>query len=359
MSDASPKFSKKEVERAGKLLASFDGARDDPALSQAFEVLAYWKSAFQDPIDEMNSLLRGLLPKYPSTNVASRIKRNEAIVNKLHRTGKTYSLRTMDDIAGCRVTVPDMLELRAIACDIYEAVGSSSSIKLVGKSAARNYIDNPKADGYRSLHIITLHDSPSYGYQGLHCETQVRTKLQHAWATSLETYGAIARTSLKSGEGTFQERRLFSCVSELFALAEGTTHVPGVPHDKDALTEEIRLLEGKVNAFARLRASTESVSFVSESGDFEDDALCLLDIDYAQQATNIYVFPPDCVMVAQQRYAHLEGEKDSEGADTLRDVLLVRVSSFRSLTEAYPNYSTDIAQVFSSLEDMVGNFWSM
>lgn len=359
MSGVVPKFSKKEVERAGKRLASFDGARDDSTMFQAFEVLEYWKSAFQGPIDEMNGVLKGLLPRYPSANMASRIKRNEAIVNKLRRTGKTYSLRTMDDIAGCRVTVSDMSELRAIACDIHEAVESNLAIGLLGKSTARNYIDNPKPDGYRSLHIITLHDSPHYGYKGLHCETQVRTKLQHAWATSLETYGAIARKSLKSGEGSLRERRLFACVSELFALVEGTADVPGVPNDKDALAVEIRALEDRVSAFARLRASVESVSFVSESGDFEDDALCLLDIDYAQQTTNIYVFPPECGALAQRRYASLEQEKDSEGVDSLRDVLLVRVSSFRNLTEAYPNYSTDIAHVFASLEEMIGDFWSM
>lgn len=87
-------YSKKEVERAGKLLALPISRTDDEERVQALEVLEYWKSAFQDPLDEMNQLLRDLCAQHPNAIVVSRIKRNDAILNKLRRGGN-YSLRTM------------------------------------------------------------------------------------------------------------------------------------------------------------------------------------------------------------------------------------------------------------------------
>lgn len=274
------------------------------------------------------------------------------------RRGGNYSLRTMDDIAGCRVIVPQLHELWDVVGDIRDATESAPCIELSRKTSARNYIEHPKSDGYRSVHIITQHQSCRFDYKGLHCETQVRTKLQHAWSTALETYDMISRKSLKTGGGSQEERRLFACVSELFALTEGAPDVPEVPRDRYSLVKELRSLESRLSVFARLKASMGSVSFVSGSEDIEDDAMCLLDIDYAQQATNIYVFPPDQALRAQREYAKREGEKARADADPLRDVLLVRVSSFRNLADGYPNYSTDIAYVFEVLETLVGDFWS-
>lgn len=342
-----PKFSKGEVERSGKILAS---PNSDPAdYARAIDVLEYWKAAFQEPLDEMIAHLRHAIVQDPEAVVVGRIKRNPAIIAKLRRNDNNFSLRTMDDIAGCRVVVPSIDVLREVHARIEEL-----PVLTAGKSGARDYVRRPKADGYRSVHFITLHDAPSYGYTKLHCETQLRTNLQHAWSTALETYDIIARSQLKVGKGSPEDRRLFACISGLFALIEDCERVPGVPENREDLIEEIRALERKRNVIARLRAASGSVSIITNHDDVEGDSLCLLDIDYADQSTRIYVFPPDRHENAQKLYAEQESKRAGEDQSvSLRDVLLVRVSSMRSLADAYPNYSTDIDHFLSVYDSAV------
>lgn len=71
----------------------------------------------------------------------------------------------------------------------------------------KDYIAYPKRNGYRSTHVISRHDAPEAGLSNLFCETQVRTRLQHAWATALETYDVISRSALKFGGGSEDELR--------------------------------------------------------------------------------------------------------------------------------------------------------
>lgn len=332
-----PKYTKGAVERAGKILARDDVS--DSERESALDILEYWKASFQEPLDEMITFLRGLTASIEDAVVIGRIKRNPAIIDKLRRNGNTFSLRTMDDIAGCRVILPST----DVLYEICRAIESSSLITS-GKSQARDYVASPKEDGYRSVHFVTFHNAPSYGYKRLHCETQVRTKLQHAWSTALETYDTVNRSSLKVGGGNPKERRLFACISGLFAQIESCARVPFVPENRKDLVSEIEELEKRCGVVARLRAASESVSILSKIEGINEDALCLLDIDYADQSTRIFAFPPEQHEAAQSEYAKRERERVAElDSAPLRDVLLVRVSSARALTDAYPNYSTDIA----------------
>ena len=58
-----------------------------------------------------------------------------------------------------------------------------------------DYVENPKDSGYRSIHYVYKYSSKADKYNGLKIELQIRTKLQHNWATAVETAGAMTRTS--------------------------------------------------------------------------------------------------------------------------------------------------------------------
>jgi putative GTP pyrophosphokinase len=65
----------------------------------------------------------------------------------------------------------------------------------------KSYIDHPKEDGYRRIHLIYRYrNSRAREYDALSLEIQMRTKLQHAWATAVETMGTFLGQALKSGE---------------------------------------------------------------------------------------------------------------------------------------------------------------
>lgn len=51
-----------------------------------------------------------------------------------------------------------------------------------------DYISTPKESGYRSLHLKYKNKNKYRpDYDGLQIEIQLRTKLQHIWATAVET----------------------------------------------------------------------------------------------------------------------------------------------------------------------------
>lgn len=71
-------------------------------------------------------------------------------------------------------------------------------------------------------------------------EVQIRTQLQHYWATAVEAAGEIYGAEYKSPEvrrqavGLEDQERIqfFQIVSSLFALEEGAPQVSGFKHSK-------------------------------------------------------------------------------------------------------------------------------
>ena len=64
-----------------------------------------------------------------------------------------------------------------------------------------DYINHPREDtGYRGIHLIYRYrsDRKKRAWNGRKIEVQLRTKLQHAWATAVETIGAFKNMALKS-----------------------------------------------------------------------------------------------------------------------------------------------------------------
>lgn len=216
-------------------------------------------------------------------------------------------------------------------------------------TGVKDYIAYPKRNGYRSTHVISRHDAPEAGLSNLFCETQVRTRLQHAWATALETYDVISRSALKFGGGSEDEERLFALISNAFAMKEMSPLVPDTPASEDELRQEIAALNNRLFTIEKLRACFDSVTIVSQQGCFSGDALCLMVIDYEIQKTDLFVYDTVDEVEANQMYA--KREKMKKG---LQDVLLVRVASLKALNEAYPNYSTDIAHFLSEVDEFLG-----
>ncbi|MCI9604160.1 MAG: response regulator [Ruminococcus sp.] len=117
----------------------------------------------------------------PFESIKSRLKSPESIYEKLDRKGFPITVESIRehlfDVAGVRVicSFPD---------DIYRLanlVVQSNDIILVQK---KDYIKNPKSNGYRSLHLIL--DVPiflSIGKQYIKVEMQFRTIAMDFWAS--------------------------------------------------------------------------------------------------------------------------------------------------------------------------------
>ena len=128
----------------------------------------------------------------------------------------------MQDIGGVRAIVGSIEQVREL-----QAAYKSSRFKhqLVSE---KDYIAEPKCDGYRSVHLVFRYvNKRAPDYNGLSVEMQIRTKLQHAWATAVETMGTFLGQALKARQGERQWLQFFEITGSAFAYLE---HSPLVPH---------------------------------------------------------------------------------------------------------------------------------
>lgn len=68
-----------------------------------------------------------------------------------------------------------------------------------------DYIAAPKVDGYRCFHRVFKFKEDSVEeecFRGRRVEIQIRTRLQHSWATAVEAVGLFRGEDIKGGKVT-------------------------------------------------------------------------------------------------------------------------------------------------------------
>lgn len=116
----------------------------------------------------------------PFASIQSRIKTFESATNKCLDRGNTCDMKAikkLHDIAGIRI-------ITIYKDDIYrirDALVRQPSIEVLEE---RDYVANPKDNGYRSLHlIISVHVYFCESTRSVPVEVQIRTKAMDLWAS--------------------------------------------------------------------------------------------------------------------------------------------------------------------------------
>lgn len=335
-------LSKNMAKRAGVILRDINAPEDK--VKEANAIVSDWREAHQEILDFYHDLLKTTALSLDSDALCvSRLKRYDTIIGKLKRPGLHMNLNQMHDIAGCRAIVGDNDCVFAVK-DCLEAALKNSCIPGI-----KDYIHQPKKNGSRSLHLICQHDSSLTGLKDLYCEIQIRTRLQHEWATALETYDVVCGSGLKFDKGSLDEARIFALISNVLAIKENAALVPCVSADLNELRSEIIELDNKLKLLDRLAACSGSVSVVATSGNFSDNAYCLMCVDYGEQKTDLFIYDDYEDLRTNELYTRQEEMKKD-----LQDVLLVKVSSLKGLQEAYPSYSMDIKGFLNTVNEFLG-----
>ena len=117
----------------------------------------------------------------PIDNIKSRIKSPKSIYEKLVRRGYPVRivgiLENMHDVAGIRVICPFIDDIYTVA----DMLTAQDDIRIV---QIKDYIKNPKPNGYRSLHLVV--EVPiflSAGKRIMKVEVQIRTIAMNFWAS--------------------------------------------------------------------------------------------------------------------------------------------------------------------------------
>ncbi len=117
----------------------------------------------------------------PIEHIGSRLKTSDSILAKVRRKGQSLDLdsirRNVLDIAGVRVTCCFLGDTYTVR----DAVVRQSDLRLLEE---RDYIANPKPNGYQSLHLIVevpVHRASSVSR--IPVEVQLRTIAMDFWAS--------------------------------------------------------------------------------------------------------------------------------------------------------------------------------
>jgi len=327
----SPQYSRSRVDRAGALLASDFVDVDFDEYDDALTVINNWRSSHSRPLYTFRIGIRRHAERVDENAlVAQRIKRLSSIRLKL-TLSPNMKLSQMQDIGGCRAVVESVHKVDQLVKHYME---SDIKHKLLNKD---DYIRNPKTSGYRSIHLIYKYFSDKKAtHNGLRIELQVRSQLQHAWATAVETVGTFIQQALKSSQGEDEWLRFFALMGTAIATREGCPPVPGTPSDAGELRKILREYVLKLDVTQRLQAYGAALNSVNEMDVRKDAAYYLLELDPKAMKINVLGYVQSELTKATRDY--LAAEKSLTPGS---DAVLVSVESMASLRRAYPNYFLD------------------
>lgn len=335
-------YSKKSISKAGKILLT---SKSHDEIDNALQIINTWRTSHLHPLRVMKNGLLRILEKSSITPilVSQRLKRLSSIEYKLD-LNESMGLGGMQDIGGYRAVLKDLKDLRKLQKALEKPSRRHKIERVV------DYVQRPKKSGYRSIHFIYTYSSKVEKHDGLKLELQIRTKLQHNWATAVETAGIFTKTSLKSSQGPDEWLEFFQVVSSLFAIKE---ELPKLEIHEDKSMEDLMVecytLCNKLNILTTLKALRVSTNKI-ETDNFPGEYY-ILNINIKELKVQISIFDKREYERATNQYLKLEQNiKEGENA-----VVLVSASSIKSLKKAYPSYFLDTSEFIQALEKINSN----
>ena len=340
-----PLHSRGAVNSAGDSLA----ALLDNTSEHDLAVINNWRAAHSYPLQVLKMALLTRAKRIDARAlVAQRLKRLSSIALKLRRN-PGMQLARMHDIGGCRGVVRSVGELDRLVF-LYRKTMAKNPTGRPECARLYDYVSDPKPDGYRSIHLVFKYQTKARRlaiYNDLRIEVQLRTRLQHAWATAVETVSTFTGQALKSNIGSDDWKRFFALVGSAIARRERRPLVPGTPTEKTALTAELKKLTRDLKIFSVLRGWSATVSMVRPS---KDDHIFLLVLNMTAWRIDITGFHRRDLAAASEAY--LGAEKANVDNPEIQ-VVLVSVESIQSLRSAYPNYYLDTRQFINVVKKAI------
>jgi len=224
--------SKSKIDKAGLALAK-NKYKDEDEYIELEDVFDEYRKAHLAPLSETTLELQHLLANYGAEYyIAQRLKRKPQIIRKLNRL--SVRLTQLQDIGGCRIIVQNNADVDRLLKYLTEKVGSQNIFSI---DRTADYRELGRDDtGYRSLHVILKRD-------GVHLELQIRSRIQHYWAESIERTSVIYGYHLKENEGDRQLIGYFKNLSDVFYEIEAGREPPV---EKRLRVDELRAICEKI-----------------------------------------------------------------------------------------------------------------
>ena len=173
-------------------------------------LMAYYRCAIMEVETKFNVLNEEFSLEYdrnPIETIKTRLKSTESIIKKLVRRNFPLTVDSIEanlnDIAGVRVVCSFLEDIYLLA----DCLLQQDDVKLI---QVKDYIKNPKPNGYRSLHLIIeipifLKDEK----KDMRVEVQLRTIAMDFWA-SLD-HKLSYKKDIPEEEAKLLRQELFEC----------------------------------------------------------------------------------------------------------------------------------------------------
>jgi len=338
-------FSKNEVERAGRAIRKQTGD-----FEHSVSMIQNFRAAHLYPLQIIKNLIWKHVKKLDlleTATIVRRLKRLPTILDKLQRKsldGKTenaISLKRMHDIGGCRIIVETLTDLNALNNSL-NASRTVHSVKIY------DYINTPKPSGYRGIHRVykSYNNSEKHAWKGFQIEVQLRTRLQHLWATTVEIVDIIEKETLKTNPSIANThwQRVFVIIGEFLAVKDGSWIMP--EQKKEEYIQELTVLNKKLSIFHKLDTFNSAFKKDEIKTRSKNTAYTLLVYNTKEKKGSAFLYSTSKKDIALLHYA--EQERDSDN-----NVLLVAGSDLKSIEKAYPNYLSDASEFLSEYSRII------
>jgi len=333
-----PKESKSQINKAGEILVQDNPRPKD--LEWARDLADKWRACHAYPINTFKQ----------DPIAAQRLKRMPTIIDKLKRY-PAMKLTTMQDIGGIRAIVGSVQDVYKLADEYRKS--QRFPHELINQ---KDYIQNPRSeDGYRSLHLIYKYkNKKALDYDGLRLELQIRTKLQHTWATAVETMGTFLGEALKSRQGNKEWLDFFAVVSSAFAHSEKCVPIPRFKHLSAAESRQgVADLEAGLGALEKMRGFSVALSVITKSkGTGRSWFYHLIVLNSLERSVGITSYDRKSFKGAVADYGKVEA-RAAQGENI--EPVLVSAGPIDKLRRAYPNFFLDIRGFVKIVDGMIAN----
>ena len=134
-------------------------------------------------IVNMREIIKMSNKRNPFNSIDDRIKTYDSVIEKCKRRNYPLSIESIKknilDVAGIRIITP-------FKDDIYDVVEIFHHIPGFNIQAEKDYVKNPKKNGYSSYHmcmLVEIYSPVSGGSKLIPVEIQIRDKAMDLWAT--------------------------------------------------------------------------------------------------------------------------------------------------------------------------------
>jgi hypothetical protein len=218
-----------------------------------------------------------------------------------------------------------------------------------------DYVKTPRVSGYRGKHIIYSFDS---GNGKMKIELQVRTELQHSWATAVEVCSTFTDQNLKSDHPVCKDERwvrFFALMGSAMALGEGGGLVRETPPNKTRLLGDLRELSAALKVTDIMRRWNTATEIISSKSDTRahNFLIELQAFDHIRARVNVTAYEKG----QEQKAAADRVVREAEARGKMGvQVALVGVQSIDTLNTAYPNYFSDTTRFVKEVEIACNGF---